>query len=284
MGYGNKKRVTQTDITIPSLANVVRAWSLRRNIPAYALGNAIKELRESGGAETNVPFLNDGTITLAGADAFANVLYDQMGADASKLLQATFANCPKVFESSAMLKGLRFADTSDKLAMGATDASIQAALAAVETAGVSVSMWVKVNSASAGHSVLLQRINDITGNLRLSVALASSTVYLVFRSAAADAKSGGNLSAGWNLVTFTCKGADGAVGGLKIYRNAGTPAAFDVPAVAAGLTPANLFVGSMNTGGSMDINDVIIWNTELSAGQITALFNAQCGYYGVSAK
>lgn len=283
MGAGGGA-VIYSNPVLPQAANIVRAWSLRRCVPGYKRGNAIDERRTDGGTSTTQVFNKSGVVIMSGADAYAHTLYDQMGNDASKLVSANFGASPKVFESGAMLKGLmlRLEDTSDLMAMAAPDAALSAALNDNIT-GYTISLWLKINSSSASQASIFSRNTQEAGNIRISHASANNTIYAGVRgNLSSELITMGNAVAGWNHVVVTLKGADGTANGRKAYLNVSTVVQSAVPTIPAGITAATARIGI--SGGNTEVNDIIVWNRELSAAEVAALFEAQRVYYGVSAK
>jgi len=284
LGLGNQQQGTEpyVDLTLPQAANIIRAWGLRRVIPAYANGNALKEIREEGGAETNVQFMNNGNISIAGASAFAAVLYDQKGADASKVLQGTFALCPKVHDVTAGTYLFPAITAGEFWQMAVADAAIETATAGIPTNGISISLWVRCSSVAKASYFISRRS---TGSGYLGVFRNYATILARIGSPLDTPLLTGMQANVWYHVVITAKGStDEGNNGVNSYINASGKVTQDIKTVSAGATRFCIGYGLTNTDGTDNINDVILWDRELSGDEVLALFNAQCGYYGVSAK
>ena len=120
----------------------------------------------------------------------------------------------------------------------------------------------------------------------LGIALVSGRVYSYLRKATTPAYSLATYYNAWTHVCVTRTGQAGTVNGHKLYINGVAPSEnldqdVEVDSAVSGAGEA-LTLGASTAGGSMFagmINDVIIWNTDLTAPQVTALYNAQKVYY-----
>ena len=273
-------RAKYTDIAIPALANAVRCWSIRRNIPTYKNGNAVRIIRTDGGSETDVKFSPNGLLSISGADAFVNALYEQNGNVGSALVQSTFANCPAIYQSNVLLKGLRV-DNTDSLIMAVADTGLEAITNATAVAdnGFSCSFWIKLSTTAGGYSLLQRR----TASGLLYFLVASDKFGFFYKSS--SFQNMGSADTNWNHIVLTAKGADGTANGLKGYRNGNTTPVLNatMPNVSTG-SYLNLGIRSAPTGQNYEINDLIMFNKDLSAAEMLALYNAQAPYYGLGAK
>lgn len=285
MGLGNMAAPNAyDDLVLPQADKIVRAYSLRRNVVAYKNGNGIKELRSSGGTETDVPFLNNGFLSITGADAFANVLYDQKGNNGtslsplSELRQATFENCPKVFDDqTGMTKGLNF-DSSGTMAMAAAspaDTALEAAITDVTT-GFTVSFWINVSSANA--NFYIKRRSTVCGYLHFLMSTGGMNVTL--RESTPNKLIGAVSLNTWTHIVLTVKTANGAIP----YVQGVAKTAFAVPATPNTSGAQKLTLTPPPSEQTSSINDIMFWNCELSAVEVGALYAAQAPYYAGGAK
>jgi hypothetical protein len=148
----------------------------------------------------------------------------------------------------------------------------------------SITFWIKVNaSASGGHFILgknysfgnVQGYNFAadTDNTQLKFALVDSS-----GNALIAATGGGSIIAGtWYFIAGTYSGSS-AASGVKIYVNAGTPAVAPSGTLSNTLlhdeaVRIGVFAGlGQPFWGELD--DIRIYNTELSSGQISTLNSA----------
>ena len=273
-------RAKYTDIAIPALANAVRCWSIRRNIPAYKNGNAVRIIRTDGGSETDVKFSPNGLLSISGADAFVNALYEQNGNVGSALVQSTFANCPSIYVSNELLKGTQH-DASDVLTMANPDAGIDEITnpTAVTNNGFTLSLWGR---RSGGLIDGLMYRRSVTSGL-LDILTNGSTLTYRYKSSDNQTISGFFVNNTWTMVTLVAKGADGTANGVKIYKNGNIAGQIQTP-VTNTLATTNLTLQSSSTGATHRVNDVLMYNKNLSDAEVLALYNAQAPYYGLGAK
>lgn len=264
-----------TNPAIPAVDNIVRCWSLRRNVPAYKKGAGIRELRASGGSENDVLFGANGLLSISGADAFANVLYDQKGNADSKLLQGTFTSCPKVFESNVVLKGLSF-DGTDYLIARQDDELLETCfLGNTHTMAV----WFNCLQTGSIDRTLCGRVSTSAGYQRLAVVGGKVRAYI--NSAANYINSENSFNDGnWHLAVVTKSGAVSTPNGSKLYVDGVLEGTDEIRAVSS--AKGRFAIGANSAGGNPltgSINDVMVWNVALSLPEIVALYNAQKGYY-----
>ncbi len=258
---------------IPALANVVRCWSTRRNIPAYLNSEALKEVRTSGGATPSAMFMNDGTILLTGAGAaYVAQLNSQIGSHA--VSQETFESCPQIYDGTNMLTGMVF--NNDALRNTADDAELRTCFAN----NFSMTAWLKFASPIETVTIIWQcliesgtgngffRIGIINGVIRGYVGL---TNYLDSTGAALS----NNV---WHLAAVTYDGAN-----IAIYTDNGESRGSAAKA-RAGVAAGFIDIGQNNAGTGRfagSINDIMLYSKALSQAEVQALYAAQKGYYGL---
>lgn len=264
---------------IPAVDNIVRCWSLRRNVPSYKKGAGIRELRASGGSENDVLFNNAGKLSITGADAFANVIYDQKGNADSKLLQGTFTACPKVFESSAMFNGLYF-DGGDRLSMASADATIRNAI----VAGLySVSYWFyQADADKAGEKAIVHRWATDTDGGAMICGVNGGKV-ISYQRSNAPLTTNGIFVDGWHMVTISFnKAANAHI--IRVFSRAGV--LLETKSSTAGnpiTSTVRLFSIGANEAGQLlykgYANDICFWDIALTEQQSIDLNAATRLYY-----
>ena len=264
---------------IPAIDNVVRCWSLRRNIADYALGNALKEIRSEGGSNPDVPFQKNGQISITGAgDAYANLIYSQVGESVPNPTNSTFNLCPKVYDGSSVLKGLLC--NGDYLVAPSDDAALDTAMAI--GASFTHSVWLKTSYSSASALWACGRLNGTVVMGWNRIGIANGKFRAACRSTAGIDSVDNFADGAWHHVLYTCAGAQGATNGLKLYVDGELQNGIDVPVPGAG--NATYVIGANPVGGSAwqgEINDIIIYDIALSPEQIATLYNEQKAYYGI---
>jgi len=289
LGLGSAQGVPYTDIILPQSANIIRAWSLRRLIPEYANGIAVMADRDdddpAGLPDDDgfaVNFQNNGEIIIpAGLDAGAYELHDQRCGSDCKLTQNIFAKCPEVFsQTEGTRKALRF--TKDQfLQMANIDTILDTALTNIAI-GHSVSLWCRFSTV-VGNAYILNRRSVNAGWLRF-IRIGTDIRMLHRNSVMTTGTILSGASANtWYHIVLTAKGANGE-NGLKTYVNAATPITQDIKTVSGASVPMSIGEPTSTNTGITEINDLVFWNRELSAGDVLSLFNVQSTYYGVSAK
>lgn len=269
-GYAN--------VTMPQPANIIRAWSLRRIVPAIKEGAACKIDRIdplTSGSET-LYFNRKGLITTpAGLSAYAFELYEQTGTATSKLEQATFAACPKIYDATGgQYLGMYF-DGGDKLSMGAADSAIEAAAASNE---ISYNIWLK-SSSNGSNQGIMSRSSNTSGSMTLVMNAGKLRSYM--RSNLSLETSLTYNDDKWHMATVTRKGNTQEVNGHKLYVDGVKVAEEDVRAIVALsllFTIGDRAIGGFPFTGSS--NDLCIWNKELTSAQISAMYTALSPYYG----
>ena len=257
------------------VTNLVRAWSTRRELAAYKTGKAIRSLTSNGGTETDNNLLKNGSISLSGVTAYANTIYEQIaGLDASKVLQAVFANCPKIHDGTTGTQIAPSFDGGDYLAMGSADSGLESLLTSSEW---SYTVWAKCLQTGSNPKVIFHRQSIGAGYLVCSFTNGKIQSY---NKSLSPINSTGNFNDGnWHFIAVTCKGT---TNGHKLYVDAGTPDAANVGTVAGGTSLVSIGAkadGTLQITGS--INDLVFWNKELSAAEITSIYNTQKVYYGL---
>ena len=297
LGLGSRQQTTEPyiDLTLPQAANIIRAWSTRRNVAAYSNGIAALIDRDDDDP-TGLPdadyetitFGNNGEITVpSGNDAYAFELYNHRlltgeSAGISKLTQDTYDLCPKIHDVSAG-RYLTPVYTAGKfLQMPSADSVIETATAGIPTNGFSISLWVRCSSVAKASYFISRRS---TGSGYLGVFRNYATILARIGSPLDTPLLTGMQANVWYHVVITAKGStDEGNNGVNSYINASGKVTQDIKTVSAGATRFCIGYGLTNTDGTDNINDVILWDRELSGDEVLALFNAQCDYYGVSAK
>lgn len=287
LGLGAHRKAGGTVIynnpVLPKSANIVRAWSLRRLIPDYKNGISIRADRPTvpvGAPGIELAFNNQGLLEFpAGADANAYELYDQKGALASKFIQETLASAPRVFESNELLKGLR----SGFLVMtGGNSYSDDILDTTMGSGELSISLWTTATVTPYANHTLFNYQHTSSGRW--------AVVWYNGRPRAYCGNTTGTLmsanqyhNTGWVHVVVTIKGT---TNGAKLYVNTTLEDTQNVPSKTTGTTvaPSILALADGTTGYANRINDIVIWNKELSAEEVLVLFNSTAPYYGVIPK
>lgn len=278
MGLGGGSGFSNRTVVMPQVANIVRAWSIRRLVPAIRKGLAVKIDRAdplTSGAES-IYFNRLGTVSIpTGLSAYAFELYEQMGTAASVLTQSTFAGCPKIYDATGgQYLGLYF-DGGDKLSMGAPDKAIETAAASNE---ISYNVWFKSGSAGSNQGIMFR---SSTPSGYLALALNAGKLRSYMRSNLPLETSLTYNDDVWHMATVTRKGDTGEAKGHKLYVDGVKVAEENVKAIV-GLsllfTIGDREIGSFALTGS--VNDISIWNKELTPDEIAAMFVAQSAYYG----
>jgi len=198
------------------------------------------------------------------------------------MLKSVWPAQPQVYNSTdGVLKGLKFGG-AQMLQVAANEAAV---ISALRGDGHTVSLWFY--TTATGTLYMLYMREETTRNF-LGIALISGRVYSYLRKSSVPAYSTATYYNAWTHVCVTRTGQAGTVNGHKLYINGVAPSGFldqDVEAdsAASGAGDA-LTIGATAAGGSMFngmINDVIIWNTDITAQQVTALYNAQKAYYEI---
>lgn len=280
IGLGGGVGASYINPDIPAVANIVRAWSLRRNVPEYLLGNSIRADRPSapvGSPGLLGAFNTAGVIDFpAGADANAYELYDQKGEAGAALVVAdgNLANAPLAYSSGAMLKGLYFSN-GKILQMAAADETLETALADIAT-GFTVSFWLRTSSVTDTTDIIVRRSASIG---YLDFRITASAIYVRLREQ--SFRSSGAITANtWVNVCMTVK-KSGAYDKRLVYVNAGTPSERVVADVS---TVGVSALAMQSNSANIELNDLIVWNRELSADEVATLFEEQRDYYEVSAE
>ena len=254
---------------LPQPNSIIRAWGMRRNIAGYA-GPALREWRTSGGTETDKYFNDEGIIEISGVSAFAKTLYDQKdGPD----LTSEFANSPKIYdEGTGLYSGVLLQDNTDQLqaapATGA-DATLDAAMNNCETNGVSISVWFRFS----GSATSPYQYKSSAGFLSIYI---DSTKYLriYFRNGTAISVIATPMPTDTWINVIMAVQSD-----IKAYINGVWKKTAAYGTVTPGTT--NHKIGGVGSG-TIEVNDIVIWNALLSEDDVVTVFNAQCGYYGVA--
>ena len=138
-----------------------------------------------------------------------------------------------------------------------------------------VQIWFKCNSFTANRRLMGAEKSGLEQHFRLS---GSNVINCLVDIGGTEESvtSTVDISSGWHLATFTYDGSN-----LKIYNDS----IFDTSTSASGAVDtvdADLYVGARNEGGSSpsqffdgNIDEIAIWNTALSAGDISALYQAK---------
>ena len=282
LGLGGHRRVGDAYINpdIPAINNVVRCWSLRRNIADYTMGNALKEIRSSGGSNPDVPFQKNGQISITGAgDAYSNLIYSQIGTSVPNPTNSTFSQCPKVYDGSSVLKGLLC--DGDYLNAPSDDAALETAMAV--GASFTHSVWLKTSYSSADVLWACGRLNSGTPLMGWNrIGIANGKFRAACRSSDGIDSVDSFADGAWHHVLYTCAGTQGATNGLKLYVDGQLQNEIDVPDVSTG--NSRYTIGANQIGGSAwqgEINDIIIYDIALSPEQIVTLYNEQKAYYEI---
>ena len=269
---------------LPKADSIVRAWSLRRLIPAYKTGISIRADRPTdpvGAPGIELTFNNQGLLEFpAGANANAYELYDQKGALTSKFIQETLAAAPRVFESNTLLKGLKSLSTSDIRFLAMTGGSSYSDATLDTTMGsgeLSISLWTTATSSPYAHHMLFNYQHASAGKWAISWYNGKPHAFC-------GNTTGTLISAnqyhntGWVHVVITIKGT---TNGAKLYVNTNLEDTKNVPSKTTGTTvaPSILALEDGTLGANNDINDIVIWNRELTASEISQVFNATAPYY-----
>lgn len=279
------------DITLPQSANVIRAWSLRRNVAAVGTGACGKIDRatdaQTGDDFVEVNFASGGKVVIPnGDDAYLSMLYSQVGT--STLEQATYTKCPKVLASNVVLDGWQYDGSTSNKAIGLAgeDSAIATAMTLVADPAhlpeISYSLWFK-SVGVANNRALVYAVGGATWGYLILQLNASGQLVSYFRSASSLTYTGATYDDNvWHMVTITAKGDTSAANGHKIYVDGAYKAQENVRAISnatGAFTIGNNPAATQSFSGL--INDIIFWNKELTDTEVAALYNAQKGYYGI---
>ena len=280
LGLGSRQARPHTTIVMPQSAHIVRAWSLRRLIASYKNGLATKIDRTDpipDGAEPIYFNRLGGILVPSGLSAFSFELYEQTGTVGSVLSKDIFAACPKVYDATGgQYLGMYF-DGGDKLSMAAadTDTAIETAAASNE---ISYNVWFKSASTGTNQGIMI-RSSSTSGYL--SIALNSGKLRSYMRSNLPLETSLTYNDDRWHMATVTRKGGTNEVNGHKLYVDGVKVAEEDVKAIVGVsflFTIGDRAIGGFAFTGS--INDLCIWNKELTSAEIVSMYAAQAVYYG----
>ena len=268
---GDRARRANKDLLMPQAANLVRCWSLRRCVPAYKLGNAVRTTAGSGGIEADYPFTHDGIISIGGpVEHRVNTLYEQNGGNI--LRQATFANMPIVYDASTGLRKGPDLFGTQVLQAATTDTVFNTAFVNNATDGFTIALWLRTRTVTATRDIIGLR-NATQGYLRLFQASAILRMWI---------QSGTNrtittaLTANvWHHLVLTMIGTGATA--LTTYYNRDTVKQYpsETPSVGTVL----LHVGRWVADADSLVNDICVWNRALNAADVATLYNAQAPYY-----
>jgi len=277
---------------LDSVAGAVLGLSTRKLRAAYS-GNCFTLRRSSDNAEADFGFLANGdldtaaiTAWLAGANAFVKVWFDQSG-NAYNFSQATSANQPQLILSNINSKpGPRFNGTSQHLK---TATLVSSALAGTAFAVVRMTSALKDNEsvlssydeASATRFVNLKALtatvapviqyaqnnNGTVDDLRGDTSLSAATPYVMTWQS-----SGTLISMRVNATGQTIAVQTGGNNG-DWYGDTSARDNFIV-----GARQSSAGVGLYMKG---DIPEVLLWDTALSAGNVTTIEESEADYFGV---
>lgn len=274
---------------IPAVANIVRAWSLRRLIPAYALLPAVLiERTDDGGVgvpdspNTPINFEPSGRVTVpAGADAWICSIFDQVSGS-SPLFTTIFNNCPQIYNTGVQHIAPLYIG-SDLLATGAAgvvDSAVSTAVSDVAS-GWTFSFWIKlVNVDGAIVPFTFGSVGGGNNSLRFGgVSNGKHDVLWVINSSTLGymlPTGSGITTNAWHNIAI--KGyMDGTTAKKAAYVN-GSLIAATVSELGAPVDAQNPL--SVSAGfKTMSTNDIVFYSKALSDAEVTALYNATKGYY-----
>lgn len=271
--------------TLPEAQSIVRAWSIRRLIPAYKNHTAIKADRTDplGGDPDDgflVPFRNDGTILIPnGDDAYAYELHEQHGVSAAKLINPVFANCPKVLDSNAMKKGLdwshKASGANNNLYMAVEDATIETTF----LGSFSVIVWAFCDAT--GQSIFYRTKSNGSGTWGIRTSNAESN-RITYRLSGVDnitftPDAGNTYNGKWASFAFTVD-RTGAPS-YNVYLNGINIGTGALDTASAGANNTIRIGSGLTTTNAKAVNDLAIWNVTLSDAQMLSAHNAMAPYY-----
>jgi len=277
---------TYTDIELPLIANIIRAWSTRRLIPDYKDGVAIMADRTDPIGDIPddgfpVNFRPDGTILIpAGDDARAYELHEQHGIAESKLINPVFANCPQVLASNAMKKGLDWSyketGSGNNLYMNPEDPEIEE----VFLGSFSLIVWAFLDRNN--QSVFYRRKEGGSGRWSIRSNYAAVNSLICHLSGESDIiftpDAGNTYRNKWASFGFVINRVpETAV--YTVYLNGISIGTGNLPTPAA-VGSNTLRIGSgYSVTNAIAVNDLAIWDTALSDEQMKAAHDAMAPYY-----
>lgn len=269
--------------TLPEADSIIRAWSIRRLIPAYKNNTAIKADRTNplGGTPDDdflVPFRNDGTILIPnGDDAYAYELHEQHGVSDARLINTVFANCPKVLDANAMKKGLDWSHIAGggNLYMATEDATIETTF----LGSFSVMVWAFSDADS--QSIFLRRKNGGSGTWGIRTSSVSTNSIICRLSGDSNVffvpAAGNTYNGKWASFAFTVSRA--GTPSYNVYLN-GINIGMGALATASATNDTTIRIGSgLVYNNAKSVNDLVIWNVALSDAQMLSAHNAMAPYY-----
>jgi hypothetical protein len=290
MGLGSSRGGGEkyTDIELPLIENIIRAWSTRRLIPDYKDGIAIMADRTDpiGGTPDDgfdVKFRPDGTILIPdGADAHAYELHEQHKIAASKLINPVFANCPQVLASNAMKKGLdwsyKAAYAGNYLYMESEDPVIEDVL----RGSFSLIVWAFLDNNN--QSVFYRRKAGAGASGRWSIRSSNAVVNSIVCHLSGESDivftplAGNTYASKWASFGFVVnRTPDGNV--YAVYLNGIRIGTGNLPSPAAGGNNTLRIGSGYTTTNAKAVNDLAIWNTALTDPQMQAAHDAMAPYY-----
>lgn len=258
------------------------AYSLRKLRAGYA-GPAVRVRRSNDNAESDIGFTGAGALDSAallsftGANnAFVTTWYDQSGG-ARHAIRTTMAYQPRIVNAGTYLGAVTI-DSGTSQGLWATDAALGLAAQPLTVA-------CALKSAAVGSSALglIWNLGRTSGS-RLFAGVGVGTRDLIVRG------SGGNrlasptqtLLAGGNVMAWT-KGAAANMSAVQSYLNGVGPSTYSAEAFSA---TDNTF----GPNGSADpavsaahaYQELILFGTVFTAGQLAAMARNQGAYFGVT--
>ena len=161
-----------------------------------------------------------------------------------------------------------------------------ASLRFVNSDSFSFSAWVNVSS---GNNTIISNQDAPSTNYRgYYFAIQSQKLVVILRSTLADRmfyNGSATLSSGWNHVAFTYDGS-GTTGGGQLYVNGAadtTTGSGTMTGTIESVTP--IFLGTRDQGDNFfdgALDEVSVFNTELSASAISTIYNSGTDLTGTS--
>lgn len=149
------------------------------------------------------------------------------------------------------------------------------------TSPFSMSFWIYQNAISGSQILFSKRLNTTVAGIQLGILSGRPELFLVNTQTTnqirAQAPTALNFAAGvWNHLVVTYSGSS-AASGVKFYQNniLGATAITTDNLTASILTATNAYMGAIGTTGYFNgiMDEVSIWNTELTAAQVNEIFN-----------
>ena len=150
-------------------------------------------------------------------------------------------------------------------------------LATMGSGELSISLWTTATSSSYAYHMLFNYQHASAGKWAISWYNGKPHAFC-------GNTTGTLISAnqyhntGWVHVVITIKGT---TNGAKLYVNTNLEDTKNVPSKTTGTTvaPSILALEDGTLGADNNINDIVIWNRELTASEISQVFNATAPYY-----